>query len=176
MGFVSLAGPEIKMHLSDGLGDIPLISQGAGKGWHIFRQIDAKGANTGVWILPGHNAAPIGHAGGIAHVGIGKPDPFAGQFVDIGGLQYPVARTSQVIGALLIRDKKYNVHISSLYWFARITIFSNPPEKSVTLKNLYFSALIGIDTPRWIFQVPPFVYILAVCFPAVTEEVVQFNQ
>jgi hypothetical protein len=44
---------------------------------------------------------------------MGKPNPFTGQFVDIWGLQYLVARTSQVIGSLLVGYKKYDVHISS---------------------------------------------------------------
>jgi hypothetical protein len=124
MGIVILPGPEIEVHLSDGLGGISLISQGTGEGWRIFGQINAKGANTGVWILTGHDTASVGHAGGIGYVGICKPDPFAGQFVDIWGLQYFIACTSQVIASLLVSNKKDDVHSSSFYLFDFVLIIS----------------------------------------------------
>jgi hypothetical protein len=134
-----LSGPEIKVHLADRFGGIPLISQGAGKGWRIFRQIDTKGTDTGVWILTGHNAAPIGHTGGVGHAGIGEHDSFAGQFVDIWGLQYLVARTSQVIGSLLISYKKYDVHISSCLLSEDIFFRSY-------LKNAYYTQWLRCDS------------------------------
>jgi len=100
------------VHLADGFGCIPLIPQRAREGGDIVWEINAERPDTGIWVLAGHDACAIRHAGRVGNIGVGKSSAFACELIKVRGLQNLISSTAKMISPLLISYEKDDIHVS----------------------------------------------------------------